>query len=270
MTTVDERRSGRLNINQVVGGTFAAVSRNLANYLILAFALVGAPQVVLGWLRREILRATPTLAGGGSDGANVHVALLALATIALALASIFFWALLEAAVMYGVIEDRSGRKRALSELASFGLGAAPALVAISLMFGVVFGVGLLLLVVPGLIILTRWMVAAPARIAEGAGISRAFSRSAALTHGNRGAVLAIVVLFSLPIWLITSVLLGSAVALSPATFDPVAASLSIPYILTSALLNVVVGVIGSAGVASVYCELRRLKGEDPRLAAVFE
>lgn len=54
--------------------------------------------------------------------------------------------------------------------------------------------GLILLVVPGLYLMTLWSVAVPARIMNGPGVSDAMSASAELTKGVRWQVFALILL----------------------------------------------------------------------------
>lgn len=54
--------------------------------------------------------------------------------------------------------------------------------------------GLILLVIPGLIVMTEWVVATPARIMSGPGISAAMSESAELTKGVRWQVFGLILI----------------------------------------------------------------------------
>ncbi|UJA21400.1 hypothetical protein HJD18_15035 [Thermoleophilia bacterium SCSIO 60948] len=73
-----------------------------------------------------------------------------------------------------------------------------------ILYGFAVAIGLVLLIVPGLIILTMWCLAAPSIVIEGRGVTEAFRRSAELTHGQRMPIfltllLALVVLIGLGI-----------------------------------------------------------------------
>ncbi len=63
------------------------------------------------------------------------------------------------------------------------------LVAASVITGFGVGVGTLLLIVPGLVLLTRWAVAVPVVMLEGLPARAALARSRALVRGNGRAVL---------------------------------------------------------------------------------
>src|SRR5215211_4657425 len=56
------------------------------------------------------------------------------------------------------------------------------------------GIGLVLLIVPGLILITIWAVVAPAIVVEGAGVIEAFGRSRDLVRGNGWPVFGAIVI----------------------------------------------------------------------------
>lgn len=79
-----------------------------------------------------------------------------------------------------------------SELAS---AAAPAIVPLILngiIKGIAIAIGLVLLIVPGLILLTIWAVTSPAIVAERAGVFGAFSRSMELVRGHGWPVFGVI------------------------------------------------------------------------------
>jgi len=94
-----------------------------------------------------------------------------------------------------LIEDtRDGRR-------DFGVGdlfsaAAPfilPLIGFGILFGIAVTVGFLLLIVPGLILITFWSVGAPAIVVEGIGPIDAFGRSWRLVRGNAWPVFGVLV-----------------------------------------------------------------------------
>jgi hypothetical protein len=68
------------------------------------------------------------------------------------------------------------------------------LVLLGVVQGIAIGLGLLLLIVPGLFLLGMWAVAQPAMIIERTDIGASFSRSTALTEGRRLRVIGTFVL----------------------------------------------------------------------------
>jgi hypothetical protein len=68
------------------------------------------------------------------------------------------------------------------------------LIVVAIIFGIGVGIGLVLLIVPGLILLTIWAVVAPVTVIERPGIFAAFGRSTALVRGHGWAVFGVIVL----------------------------------------------------------------------------
>jgi len=68
------------------------------------------------------------------------------------------------------------------------------LIAVSILAGLGIGIGFVLLIVPGLFLLTMWSVVAPVTVIERPGVFSAFGRSWALVRGNGWPVFGTVVL----------------------------------------------------------------------------
>jgi hypothetical protein len=89
-----------------------------------------------------------------------------------------------------LVEDvRDGRRD--QEVGDLFSSVAPAILPL-IVFGILFGmgvaIGLVLIIVPGLILITFWSVGAPAIVAEGVGPLEAFGRSWRLVSGNAWSV----------------------------------------------------------------------------------
>jgi hypothetical protein len=68
------------------------------------------------------------------------------------------------------------------------------LIVVSILAGVGIGIGFVLLIVPGLVLLTFWSVVAPVTVIERPGVFRAFGRSMELVRGYGWSVFATIVL----------------------------------------------------------------------------
>ncbi|MDP9189386.1 MAG: hypothetical protein M3O25_09075 [Actinomycetota bacterium] len=109
-----------------------------------------------------------------------------------------------------LVQDvRDGKRdQSVGELFS---AAAPFLVTLILngiLAGIAIGIGFLLLIVPGLILLTIWAVVSPAIVVENEGVIGAFGRSRELVRGNGWPVFGAIVIAFL-IVIVTQVVFGA-------------------------------------------------------------
>src|SRR4029079_5628063 len=81
------------------------------------------------------------------------------------------------------------------------------LVLVSLIFGVSVAIGFVLLIIPGLILMTIWAVVAPVTVLERPGVLAAFGRSQDLVRGNGWNVFGVIVLVYIAV-VIASLLVG--------------------------------------------------------------
>ncbi len=242
----------RFDMGRVVKRTLGAVGRNWAAFGILAFLFGVIPQ---GLLQSDRFGAF----SGGARGLGLGFGLV------LAAASGSF--ILEGALTFGVVADLDGRRPSVGECLSVGLRSIFPLLGLGVLMTMGIVLGLVLLIVPGVLMILAWIVAAPAMVVERTGIFEAFTRSSDLTRHHRGAILVLVIAY----WLL-SVAISSAVdGLSSAAMgmeNP-------PIWIRTAVAALVQGVqtlVGAAGAASIYFELRSIKeGVGPEsLAAVFD
>ena|SRR5215208_481218 len=91
-----------------------------------------------------------------------------------------------------LVEDmRDGRRdQTMGDLFSSAAPAILSLIAFGILFGIGVGLGLILVIVPGLILLTFWSVGAPAIVVERAGPLEAMGRSWGLVRGSGWSVFA--------------------------------------------------------------------------------
>ncbi len=162
----------------------------------------------------------------------------------------FLGPLQQASMMQIVAEAYTEGKASLGKCLSVGLKRFLPLLVYSLLYGLIIGIGFLLLVIPGLIFLAVFAVGAPALVVEGLGPISALKRSAELTKGFRWQVFG----FILVLYVIFIIISGST--------RVIGAIMSPMFILshTGIILNWAVAVLGSifllAGPVVLYFQLR--------------
>jgi hypothetical protein len=127
----------------------------------------------------------------------------------------------------------------------------PALLAAGVLAGLGIGVGFILLIVPGLFLMTIWALVSPVVVIERPGVIPAFGRSRELVRGHGWQVLGVVVIVAISIAILRSILNGIA-----GSSDSLVA-----YAIADLVTNVALAPVAALAAAVMYFELRRMKGE---------
>jgi hypothetical protein len=111
-----------------------------------------------------------------------------------------------------LVEDvRDGRRdMTMGDLFSAAAPFILSLIAFGILWVIGVGIGFVLIIIPGLILLTMWAVGAPAIVAEGAGPIEAFGRSWRLVKGNGWSVFGSLLLILIIVILVQFVLAAIA------------------------------------------------------------
>ncbi|WP_353508763.1 hypothetical protein [Intrasporangium sp.] len=109
-----------------------------------------------------------------------------------------------------LVEDvRDGRRdHTVGDLFSSASDAIVPLIGFGILFGIGVGIGFILLVIPGLFLLTMWSVGAPAIVVEKEGVIGAFGRSWNLVRGDGWRVFAVLLVVFLIGLAVSAVLLA--------------------------------------------------------------
>jgi hypothetical protein len=124
------------------------------------------------------------------------------------------------------------------------------LIGAGLLAGLAIGIGFLLLVVPGLILLTIWSVIAPVIVVERSGVMAAFGRSRELVRGNGWQVFGVIVVVYIIVFVGNLVFGGIGAAISDA---------AVVRILFSLIASTVTAPIGALVAAVIYFRLLAIK-----------
>ena len=127
----------------------------------------------------------------------------------------------------------------------------PLLVA-GILAGIAIGLGLLLLIVPGLFLLTIWAVLAPVIVIERRDALSSFGRSRELVRGHGWQVFWVIVILFLLQFLVTAVIqaLANSVADSVVGFS-----------LADLIVRLLVAPLSALAAAVLFFELKNLRGE---------
>ena len=160
----------RITVGGVVNETFSIYGQNAVALLgsaLVVFVIVG---VAAGLLQN---------AGGAVLGLLAGIIRLV------------GYALFTGFVVQLVQDVRDGRRdETVGDLFSSATPAILALIVFGILFGIGVGIGFVLLIIPGLILITFWCVGAPAIVIERAGPIEAFGRSWRLVRGDAWSVFA--------------------------------------------------------------------------------
>jgi hypothetical protein len=126
------------------------------------------------------------------------------------------------------------------------------LVIAGILAGIAIGIGLLLLIVPGLYLLTIWAVLAPVIVIERSEVMSAFGRSRELVRGNGWPVFGVI----LVLFLLQLVVTGAIQALANSVADTVAG-----YSVADLIVRLLVAPLSALAAAVLFFELKALRGE---------
>jgi hypothetical protein len=159
-------------------------------------------------------------------------------------------------MVVGLVQDvRDGRRD--SSIGDLLRSVAPVvlpLLGAGLIVGICAGIGFLLLLVPGLYLITIWAVVAPVIVIERCGIADALGRSRQLVRGNGWPVLGVLALA----FLITAVVGAILALLGEAIADS-----EILAVVLSALGTAVTAPIAALVASVLYFRLLEIKGQEP-------
>ncbi len=247
--------SAKIQIGQVMRQTFGVLGRNFPTFLILSLLLVGIPALIQALGQPRVNLGTVPAVAPANQLLN-------------GVGSILFligYYILVGALTSGAVADLNGRKVGLSEALRVGLRRFWPLVGLVIVMSLGMVLGFLVLIVPGLWLLTAWSVVVPVKVVENVPFGQTFSRSLALTKGNRWRIFGLMLLYGLVILVVEGLFVVVAGGLRALLSSGV-------LVFVLPLANVLSCMVTATGTAALYFELRRVReGVGPEaLASVFD
>jgi hypothetical protein len=262
MTTATVGQPG-FSIGRVASMTFGAIGRNLLPFLLLSAMAIIPSALVSFFLVQGVQN------GGQVSPSNFLTISFWIAFVASYLVALVLIFLLQAALVQGTIADLNGRKVSVIEALKSSIRVFLPLVGLEIVTSVGVGVAFVALIFPGFMLLTAWLVGVPVLVVERKPILDSLSRSAELTKGYRWPLFGTIVVFYL----------GAAIlqlAVRPifglTLVAPSVGAMSVAYIALDSVVRIFTSMVSTAGVATIYYELRSVKeGVGPeQLASVFD
>src|SRR5262245_43010823 len=235
-------------VGRVINRSVAVLSRNFVAFFIVA---------VVAYLPLVLLERAQTVAATSGDLSLTFI-LIAVSFVLLIVLSM----LSQAVILQAAFRDMRNQPVNLIESLQIGLRRFLPIVGLALLTGILVGLGVLLLIVPGLILYTMWFVGLPACIVERLGPWSSLKRSAELTKGHRWklfGLLALLMLISLVVSGVTEFALGALAG-------------AIVALIGKLVVSAIWAAFSSVLVAVTYHDLRVAKeGIDiEQIAAVFD
>ncbi len=157
-------------------------------------------------------------------------------------------------MVVGLVKDvQDGRRdSSVGELVDATWPVVLPLIGAGLLSGIAIGIGMFLLVVPGLILLTIWAVIAPVIVVERSGVIAAFGRSRELVRGNGWQVFGVI---------FTVFVITAAVSLVLAVIGAAIAKGVGMRIVANLISSTITAPIGALAAATIYFGLLSVKDE---------
>lgn len=198
------------NIGRTLSRTFELITSTLPSVGVFLL-IVQIINAVIQFVMRQSLSGTVAGAQASGDPA----AALAIFTSGWYWTTILFslalGAFSYAGSMRGLIA--AGERQPVSLADCFGAGVTKLLptLGLLLLWGLGVGLGWMLLIVPGVILMTMWSVTLPALVGEDLGVFASFGRSRELTKGSRMMIFVTLLVFIVVFYVVLFMIMGAIV-----------------------------------------------------------
>jgi hypothetical protein len=179
--------------------------------------------------------------------------------------SFFFTTLATGATTHGVIQRLRGLPLEMGASIRWAFGRFGTLLGVAFLYGLCVGVGIVLLIIPGLIVASMFCLATPAAVVEPIGAGGALERSSALTKGHRLGMLLALIVTCLPMLAIIvpiTIALGLSESVEMLRYEPMITE------ICGALFGAPIAVVAAVLYHNVRIEKEGISTDE--LASVFD
>jgi hypothetical protein len=241
----------RFTSGTILAEAFAVFFGNFVAFALIC-TLVLAPVLIL---QAYVILGPTAMAETGQP--TMGEALLGVLLVILA---VLLTPIATAALTYGVFQHVRGKRAGIADCLTVGLRRLLPVLGVSILTGLIIGIGTLLCVVPGIIAATVLAAAVPAAVIERPGVTGAMARSEKLTSGYRWTVFGVIFGIYL-LQFIVNMGLNMLAIVSPPGF-----------MLASAVSTIIFTGLFATAATLVYYHLRKAKEaiDVEEIAAVFD
>ena len=243
----------QLVVGRVFERAFGAVRTNPVVILGLALVVGAIPNLLMTYLFVRGGAMSPESLATGAITPRAFAAAVLVSTIA----SMVIGALVQGALTRATISAAEGNQVSFGDSLATSLRVLLPLIVLALVSALGVGLGMLLLIVPGIILALMWSVAVPVLVTERKGIFESLGRSRQLTQGAKGRILGIFIVVFIAYGIVSAILgvVGLASFSAANAQSGLTATNLIGTVIAGTLLNAAWGTIQP----SLYVELRQWK-----------
>lgn len=177
--------------------------------------------------------------------------LVALLSAAVSLIATFWYQGMVVEATRDILDGR--RDHTIGSLFSSAAPFIAPLIAVGIVAGIGIAIGFVLLIIPGLFLLTIWAVIVPVIVVERAGVFDSFGRSRELVRGSGWQVFGVIVVIFLVSFIVRAVIGAIVGSVSDDSFAG--------YAVVDLIVNVLLVPLSALAATVMYFELRRVKGQ---------
>jgi hypothetical protein len=177
---------------------------------------------------------------------------------ALLFIGLVLWAFSSAAAQFAMLRTADGAAVDLGRCLRAGAAKMIPLLVLIFLWGLGVGLGMALLIIPGLILMTMWSCAMQTLVSEGSGVIASFSRSRALTKGSRIKIFVVLLAYLIAAYAILFGIVGAVIGFNM-TGIAAMANASPVFLVASAMFGWINAVALNALLASIFIECRNSK-----------